>query len=65
MHGYHYAHLRDQGHAITIWNHKATQFIPQTFKTVRIAKDITAIVGTRRPESTRRKRRRSRKKRRK
>lgn len=63
MHGYHYAHLRDQGHAVTVWNHKATQFVPRTFKTVRIAKDISAIVGTRRPESTRRKKRRSRKKR--
>lgn len=63
MHGYHYAHLRDQGHAITVWNHAVTQFLPGTFRTIRIAKDISAIVGHRRPESTRRKRRRSRNKR--
>lgn len=65
MHGYHYAHLMDQGHQIRVWNHKSPQFVPGSFQHVRIAKDIRAIVGTRRPDGTQRRKRRSRKTRKK
>jgi len=63
MHGYHYAQFGTQGHLIRMWNHDALKFIPKSFKTIQLAKDVHAIVGTRKPDSTRRRRRKSRKKR--
>jgi len=65
MHGYHYAYLADQGHQIRVWNQKADKFISGTFESIRLAKDIRAIVGTRRPDGTQRKKRKSRKARKK
>jgi SNF2 family DNA or RNA helicase len=60
MHGYHYSRAIDQGDRMRFWNHDVAAFVPRTFSTVPIAKDIHAIVGTRRPESTRRTKRKSR-----
>lgn len=64
MHGYHYAQFGTQGHLVRMWNHDAMKFVPNTFKTIQLAKDVHAIIGTRKPDSTRRKRKGSRRKRR-
>jgi hypothetical protein len=64
MHGYHYARFGTQGHLIRMWNHDAMKFVPNTYKTIQLAKDVHAIIGKRKPDSTRRKRKGSRRKRR-